>query len=529
MTFLVAGERTMHSPVKRICGPRRLTGLPVLLCGLSASALASAEPSPQPSVPPPVQADSPPPSLLPPVAPVADPVDDKLAKQQAQIDALTHQAKDQEKALTALRQQAAVASDEAPTKLLSFWGFSDLSFGGLYYDNSNAAYKVATPAHATFFSTGVNLYVKSEMTRTLSALIETRLTYTPNGFTDDYPVTVNVGNATIQSSPGTPPPNTTAHGPYSQLTYNQDGLLIERAYLEWKPVDWFGVRAGRFLTPFGIWNEDHGSPVLIGVDYPQFMNFNLVPIWQLGLEAFGSIGIGEDFRLEYAATIANSDGPSPEYQDLTNMKAFGGRLKLVYAPEPFYFRLGGYAYYSEYVDSTESFEVHLTPNLTLDPSYNPSIQSVDNVQASYDETIVTGDAEFRVQRFRLLAEFAHQTVIYTEPNVLGPIDKLLKGVPLSQNVFDTSHYGLGGYVLAAYEIPFHTKLLDFSVTPYVGYDYVVPSTSTQTTATTQVRGGLNVKPSPYVTVKGEVARIIPTDKDVGSDVTALISQVAFSF
>ena len=67
--------------------------------------------------------------------------------------------------------------------------------------------------------------------------------------------------------------------------------------------------------------------------------------------------------------------------------------------------------------------------------------------------------------------------------------------------------------MAAYEIPFHTKPLDFSVMPYAGYDYVVPSTTVPVErTTTQIRGGLNVKPSPYVTLKVEVSRLLPENK-----------------
>jgi hypothetical protein len=521
----------MRAPSQRLRHPRRLPGFAALLGALLAPGEALAQTSTT-TTPTGASATAPNP---PPVAgptptepPGSASVDEKLAKQQAEIDALLVKTKDQEKSVTALRHQAASASDEAPTKLLSFWGFSDLTFGGIFYPN-DAAYKVASPYHSTFFSSGVNLYAKSEMTRTLSALIETQLTYTPNGFTDNYPTTVKIGSTTVQSLPGTAPPYTTVHGPYSQLDYRLDGIVIERAYMEWKPADWFGVRVGRFLTPFGIWNEDHGSPVLIGVDYPQFMNFNLVPLQQLGLEAFGNVGLGDDVRMEYAATLANSNGPSDEYKDLTNMKAVGARLKLVYTHDAVSFRLGGYAYYNKYVDSTDSFVVHLTPGLVLDNSVASPIGSSVQYNQSYDESIFTGDAEFRLQRFRLLGEFAHQTVLYNIPTQLGTVSQLLKGVPLNVNAYDPSHYGYGGYIMAAYEIPFHTKPLDFSVTPYAGYDYVIPSTTVQVESTTQIRGGLNVKPSPYVTLKVEVSRIIPEAKAVDSVGTAVFSQIAFSF
>ena len=450
---------------------------------------------------------------------------------EAQIEALGARAKDQDPARASLREQAVAATDEAssPTRLLSFWGFSDLSFGGLYYDNPAALDKVQTPYHGTFFSSGINLYAKSEMTRTLSALVETRLTYTPNGFTNNWPTQIDIGSTTVQNLNQLQRVDTTTQGPYSQLSYRQDGLLIERAYMEWKPADWFGVRAGRFLTPFGIWNEDHGSPVLIGVDYPQFMNFNIVPIWQLGVEAFGGVSLAEDLRLEYAATVANSNGPEDEYKDLTNMKALGARLKLVYNPDPVLLRIGGYAYYSQYRDTEDQIKIQVTPQLTLDPAYSPSFGSYSTTNAAYDETIITGDAEVRVGRLRVIGEFARQTVIYQVPSQVAADQKLLKGVPFNVNIYDASHYAYGGYVMAAYEVPFHTHLLDFSVTPYAGYDYVAPSTTIPTRNNTQLRGGLNVKPSPYVTLKFEVSRLLPESKAVASDATAVMSQLAFSF
>jgi hypothetical protein len=458
-------------------------------------------------------------------------VEAQLAKQQAEIDALVARAKDQDTAMAALREQAASNTDDAPghTRLLSFWGFSDLSFGGLYYDNQNALYKVQTPYHATFFSSGINLYAKSEMTRTLSALVETQLTYTPNGYASDWATQVNVGSATIQNLNSFTRVDTSTKGPYSQLTYRQDGLLIERAYMEWKPADWFGLRAGRFLTPFGIWNEDHGSPVLIGVDYPQFMNFDIVPIWQLGLEAFGGVALGDDLRLDYAFTFANSRGPEDEYKDLTDMKALGARLKLVYNPDSVLLRIGGYAYYSQYRDTQDEIRIQVTPALTLDPAYVPSFGSYSVTNEAYNETVLTGDAEIRVGHLRLIGEFARQTVIYQAPSEVAADQKLLKGVPFNVTIYDPSHYAYGGYVMGAYEIPFHTRLIDSSVTPYAGYDYVVPSTTVPTRNNTQIRGGLNVKPSPFVTAKLEISRLIPDDKAIASNATAVMSQLAFSF
>jgi hypothetical protein len=528
MTLFAVGEPPMTLTATKHRRRRRTYGISALVSTLLVSGGARAQTTPA-SPPPASDANAGTPA--PAKGDEASRLREKVDEQQAEIDALVKKTKDQDRAVEEIRQQAASASDEAPTKLLSFWGFSDLTFGGIHYDSSNALYKVATPYNATFYSSGINLYAKSEMTRTLTALVETRLTYTPTGAipNSDYPSATYVGATQIASDPGQSPANTYVHGPYSQLAYQQDGLVIQRAYMEWKPQDWFGVRAGLFLTPFGIWNEDHGSPVLIGVDYPQFMNFNLVPLQQLGLEAFGSFGLSDELRMEYALTVANSNGPSPEYKDLAAMKAFGARLKLVYTHDDLYFRLGAYAYYSDYVNSTDAIVLHLTPKLTLDGSYANPLSDVTTVGESYDEGILTGDLDIRIKRFRFLGEIATQRIIYNMPPTLDPNLQAIKGIPFNVNAYDASHFGYGGYVMAAYEVPVHTRVIDFSVTPYVGYDYVVPSTTALQNQTQQVRGGLNVKPSPYVTCKVELSRIVPEATILNSAGTAAFGQLAFSF
>jgi len=504
--------------------PRRLrravlrasTLVGVLLAPAIAAAQEAPAPTPLPSAPPTA-------TLLPKTP---SDVDDKLAKQQAQIDTLVARAKTQDAQLAALQDQSAASEDNStgPLRSLSFWGFSDLTFGGMHYDNAAALYKIQTPAQPTFFSSGINLYVKSEMTRTLSALVEAQLTYTPNGFVSNWPQQVMVGSTTIATSGSNNRVNTSVQEPYSQLSYPLDGIYIQRAYLEWKPKDWFGVRAGQFLTPFGIWNEDHGSPVLIGIGYPQFMQYNIVPVQQLGLEAFGSIPFGDDLHAEYALTVANSDGPQYDYKDLSSMKAFGARLKMVYSHDSFSFRLGGYAYYSQYMNSTENIVVHLTPKLALDPSYNPEFGSSTTVNEAYHESIFTADAEMRWKKLRVLAEYAHQTVIYTAPEQIGTAESLLKA-PYGVTLYDPSHYGYGGYVMAAYEIPIGSV----SLTPYAGADFVVPSTSQTIRNNHQYRAGLNFKPSPYVTLKVEGARWIADTSALGSNADSIMSQVAFSF
>jgi hypothetical protein len=215
--------------------PRRLRRVVLRVSALAgvllAPALAAAQEAPT-TAPPAADAApksaEPAPSLLP-KAP--SDVAEKLDKQQAQIDALLARAKAQDAQISTLQDQGAASDENAtgPLRSLSFWGFSDLTFGGMHYDNANALYKIQTPYIPTFFSSGINLYVKSEMTRTLSALVEAQLTYSPNGFVSNWPQQVMVGSTTIATQGNNNRINTSVQEPYSQLNYQLDGLYIQRA------------------------------------------------------------------------------------------------------------------------------------------------------------------------------------------------------------------------------------------------------------------------------------------------------------
>jgi hypothetical protein len=62
------------------------------------------------------------------------------------------------------------------------------------------------------------------------------------------------------------------------------GVEIERAWLEYSAHPLFTIRGGQWLTPYGIWIVDHGSPVIIGVRRPFVVGEALIPERQTGVQ-----------------------------------------------------------------------------------------------------------------------------------------------------------------------------------------------------------------------------------------------------
>ena len=92
---------------------------------------------------------------------------------------------------------------------------------------------------------------------------------------------------------------------------------MQRLYLEWTLHRFVTVRGGQFLTPFGIWNVDHGSPVYIPVQRPYIVNSNssYFPERQTGLELLGRWDISNRSSLGYHLTLSNGGGSVSEYRD----------------------------------------------------------------------------------------------------------------------------------------------------------------------------------------------------------------------
>ena len=102
------------------------------------------------------------------------------------------------------------------------------------------------------------------------------------------------------------------------------GIKLERAWFDIKANDQLNFRIGRFLTPAGIWNVDHGSPLILTIGQPN--QWNMVPIFpnaQNGVMVHGRTYLG-DHDLDYKVYLSSGrDGDNLNNPTTKELADFG--------------------------------------------------------------------------------------------------------------------------------------------------------------------------------------------------------------
>ena len=102
-----------------------------------------------------------------------------------------------------------------------------------------------------------------------------------------------------------------------EVDNNEFGVDIERVEVAYIFAEWFRVRAGRFHTAIGYYNDayHHGRYFQTTVDRPEMVRFEdeggLIPAHSVGLHADGRVPIGAAGSLRYDVDLANGRGRVP--------------------------------------------------------------------------------------------------------------------------------------------------------------------------------------------------------------------------
>jgi hypothetical protein len=448
--------------------------------------------SPDAELPGAAQPSEPPPAPQAPAATSEQEPKSPEAKQKSSDEQQTELAR-----LDAQLTQAETSVDETPP--LSLYGFSDFSFykyfvhrgtpvRGILYDNS------------AFAVGNLNVYIAGELGSGWNSLAEIRFTYLPNGSRE-----VGAGGVTRTD---------TEVIDYTNFgrTRRTGGLFIERAWLQYTADPLLIVRGGSWLTPYGIWNEDHGSPTIIPVVRPYVVGFELMPERQTGLQVRGTGYPTEALSLGYVLAVSNGRGPVQEYADLDENKAVTARLMGTYrALGQLEFGVSGY--YGRYTDISQSAVAN-----------GSGVRIVDDVVEQYDELSLGVDARYTFHGFHSQAEFIVNDRAYTE-----------EGRPeRTATTFVPDNRRLGGYLITGYRFGW-LGLMPYVTGEYFSFDNTLEPAAPASQLTTLVAAlGLNSRPTHNVTLKVEGTMAwfygdIPHGSSFEHPLGAVQAQVAWAF
>ncbi|HKP55227.1 MAG TPA: hypothetical protein VJV78_00825 [Polyangiales bacterium] len=370
-------------------------------------------PAPEPEPAPPAASDAPPAAATPPPATPEAP---EPAAQPTGPAAPEVMGADE---LAALGLDSTTPSIDTSVRL---GGFMDAGFSTIFAPEDS--YWRATgvvPARPTFLVGNVNLYLNKDIVEVLRTALEVRFTYLPNG----------------SSVFGTSDPISTAANDYTRLgsEVRWAAIIFQRAYLEWDFLPFLSVRVGQFLSPYGVWNVDHGSPVLIPVRQPWSIAGGWIPERQTGLEFLGRTELSGDMTLGYHLTLSNGTGPISEYRDLDNNKAIGGRVFLEMR-QLGRLQFGASGYYGR--DTNAQYEVKFEGDLA-------STGSTESIISQYDSLTWAADLTWEIGDFRFQTEWLVNQRKFTEDGRV--FSEFTAGQFIPADAVSWGGYGLIGYRL----------------------------------------------------------------------------------
>lgn len=400
----------------------------------------------------------------------------RVAELEKRLEALeaAEAARAEEAELAEIMGDEAEAAELAESQMLKMYGFMDFGFQKAFFGEKSQTNTLFATDASTFVLGNLNVFLDAEPHPDWRGLIELRFTNLPHGVeTLPDPAT------------GSPYQRTNTEvvdytSPSFRNRVTVGSTIIERAWMQWTGNDQFKVRSGLFLTPFGIWNVDHGTPTLISLLLPSGIADQLFPDRQLGVQVLGNAYSG-DWEVGYHAYLSNGRGIGTGV-DFTEEKAFGGRAYLASfgGIKP---KLGVSGYYGEAID----VEKEIVSPFPLEVNVTETV--------SFREWVLGADAAADVGDLRLRGE------IFVRHRKYEPFKRL---------VYDYDGYLTSGYLLAAYRLPWA------GLEPYL-YGEAVHYASMFADTTILPSVGLNIHFSPRVQLKTQALYAFFMDLSVDED------------
>lgn len=174
---------------------------------------------------------------------------------------------------------------------------------------------------------------------------------------------------------------------YSAESSSKGTIKISRAWIEYTYKPYLKIRAGKMLTPFGLYNLIHDASASYIAADPPLMYSSLQPFpaladslapqrfyskYSIGLELNGTFDLDNDgSQLEYYLGVANGRGETLEGTDISNNKAVYGRL--IYRPSfLFGFQMGTSFYYDKNLSGIGGIQNDKEFTFAMDLQYESS-------------------------------------------------------------------------------------------------------------------------------------------------------------
>lgn len=376
--------------------------------------------------------------------------------------------------LMGLDPAALMGPDEPTYPALSLYGFADFGITKPFMRDDSVLGLYVAP-RATFMVGNINLYVDSQISRRARSLIEVRFAFMPNGAPSVDPTTARVTRVNTA---------VTDYRIFGRPT-QWGSIGIERVVLSYELAPWLTATVGRFITPWGQWNVDHGSPSLISVQAPIFIDSQHLPARQTGLQLSGQRA-WPHLRAGYFLTLSNGRGPVDTYWDFDRNKALGGRVFTSFS------HLGeltlGFTWL--FGRATEPLEQYVR----LPPGGGTAFVDTTR-QSSFFEKSLAADLRWEYKGALLVTEFASSGRTYDNRyrTPADPAQAALVSDGRTQLLADGLRWG--GYVLAGYRFKF------LGTMPFVNFEYDREPEAFLGQRVLGQQFGLNIRPEPGLVLK----------------------------
>ncbi len=386
---------------------------------------------------------------------------------------------------------------------LSIYGFADFTYHRLL--SKRREYNNYPFAYPSFYVGNFNVYLSSKLGQNLRALSEVRFTYLPDGADVTDLETYEVTRTS------------TAYPDYTDFNRPVDvgGVIIERVWVEYTAHPLLTARFGQWLTPYGIWNVDHGSPTIISTTRPFIIGAEMFPQRQTGVQLHGSQGF-ESTQVGYNLTLSNGRGPIDSYRDMDKNKAFGWRVWAQQDTGIGTFVLGTSGYKGTFTDRTQTIVADIS-----DPE-NVVLSNEFVTNAEFDELSLAADFKWTWAGAVLQGEVIMSDKAFPDESRPAVVAMDMGPAGWAPDTRTWGVYGLGGY------------RFDFlGIMPFFGGEYMSQGRSNLVPGAAALHGGINVRPTAPLVVKVQGTYAFYPDDwpnvEEPEPLKMLISQIAWSF